>query len=332
MVPKNNASRLSLWPLVILLAGLTACGGPYPRQGQYSPTGSHKAASAGAGYVVQPGDTVYGIAHRHGVELSALAQQNGIAPPYTIAPGQVLVLPGLSAAPGPSLASAAPTGPETAPLAAPVESVSATPLAAPQPTSPQVLTPAPEPVGVQAAPPQPEAPQPVAAEPLVSVPGEGLAAPAAPEAAPQPVSAPGPAVLPEPPARAGSKFIWPVDGTLLSGFGPKPDGMHNDGINIGAPEGAPVKAAENGVVAYAGQELRGFGILILIKHQDDYVTAYAHNEQVLVKRGDIVRRGETIARVGSSGSVDTPQLHFEIRKGSRAIDPLTVMVQQSASR
>jgi murein DD-endopeptidase MepM/ murein hydrolase activator NlpD len=168
---------------------------------------------------------------------------------------------------------------------------------------------------------------------LVSEPGEAVVpAPAPPQAAPQPVTAPGPAVLPEPPARAGSKFIWPVDGTLLSGFGPKADGMHNDGINIGAPEGAPVKAAENGVVAYAGHELRGFGILILIKHQDDYVTAYAHNEQVLVKRGDIVRRGETIARVGSSGSVDSPQLHFEIRKGSRAIDPLPVMVQQSASR
>ena len=119
---------------------------------------------------------------------------------------------------------------------------------------------------------------------------------------------------------------------MVSSYGPKAGGLHNDGINIAAPKGSPVKAAENGVVAYVGAELKGFGNLVLIKHQGDYVTAYAHNDQILVKRGDIVRRGQTIARVGSTGSVDTPQLHFEIRKGSRAVEPTAEMTSQSAAK
>ena len=103
--------------------------------------------------------------------------------------------------------------------------------------------------------------------------------------------------------------------------GPKKNGLHNDGINIAAPRGAPVLAAENGVVAYAGNELRGFGNLLLIKHADGWMTAYAHTESLLVGPGDRVRRGQIVARVGDSGSVATPQLHFEIRKGTRAVNP-----------
>ena len=110
---------------------------------------------------------------------------------------------------------------------------------------------------------------------------------------------------------------------MISRFGPKAGGLHNDGLNIAAPRGTPIRAAENGVVVYAGSELEGFGNMVLLKHADGYVTAYAHAADVLVDRGDTVRRGQAIARIGSTGNVDRPQLHFEIRKGRRAIDPKT---------
>ena len=110
-------------------------------------------------------------------------------------------------------------------------------------------------------------------------------------------------------------------GRVISSFGAKSKGLRNDGINIAAPRGTPVRAAENGVVVYAGNELRGFGNLVLIKHSGGWVSAYAHNEDLAVRRGDKVRKGQRIARVGSSGGVTTPQLHFELRKGKRARDP-----------
>ena len=109
---------------------------------------------------------------------------------------------------------------------------------------------------------------------------------------------------------------------MLSGFGGKAKGLVNDGINIAAPRGAPVRAAENGVVAYAGNELRGFGNMLLVKHEGGWITAYAHNGELLVKPGSRVRKGEPIARVGSSGNVRTPQLHFELRRGKEAVDPI----------
>ena len=143
---------------------------------------------------------------------------------------------------------------------------------------------------------------------------------------------PAPEAIPKPPPRAGSKFLWPVQGKVILGFGPKSNGLHNDGINIKAPRGAPVKAAENGVVAYAGNELRGFGNLLLIKHAGGWVTAYAHTEKVLVRRGDKVRRGQTIGRVGSTGNVASPQLHFEVRKGTRAVNPTRMLGPQTAGR
>ena len=116
--------------------------------------------------------------------------------------------------------------------------------------------------------------------------------------------------------------MWPVKGKVLSSYGGKSRGLQNDGINIAAPRGAPVKAAENGIVAYSGNELRGFGNLLLLKHAGGWITAYAHNDKLLVKRGDKIKKGQTIARVGSSGSVQNPQLHFELRKGKKAIDPI----------
>lgn len=116
-------------------------------------------------------------------------------------------------------------------------------------------------------------------------------------------------------------FTWPVRGRVISNYGPKRDGLHNDGINISVKRGTPVHAAKRGVVTYAGNELKGYGNLLLIKHDDGFVTAYAHNNRLLVSRGDIVEQGEIIAEAGSTGAVSSAQLHFEIRRGRRAFDP-----------
>jgi len=118
-----------------------------------------------------------------------------------------------------------------------------------------------------------------------------------------------------------TKFDWPVKGTVISGYGNLGNGRKNDGINIKAARGTNVKASDSGKVAYAGNELKGFGNLILIKHADGWITAYAHNDKLFVKKGQSVQRGEKIATVGSTGSVTTPQLHFEVRSGKKAVNP-----------
>ena len=117
-------------------------------------------------------------------------------------------------------------------------------------------------------------------------------------------------------------FRWPVRGKVITSYGAKTNGKSNDGINVAVPEGTPVKAAEDGVVAYSGNELKGYGNLILVRHSNGYVTAYAHASELLVKRGDTIKRGQIIAKSGQSGEVGSPQLHFEIRKGSSPVDPL----------
>ncbi|MBI3702132.1 MAG: peptidoglycan DD-metalloendopeptidase family protein [Afipia sp.] len=116
-------------------------------------------------------------------------------------------------------------------------------------------------------------------------------------------------------------FRWPARGRVVAGYGAKTNGKQNDGINIAVPEGTPVKAAEDGVVAYSGNELKGYGNLILVRHANGYVTAYAHASELMVKRGDSIKRGQVIAKSGQTGEVSSPQLHFEIRKGSAAVDP-----------
>jgi murein DD-endopeptidase MepM/ murein hydrolase activator NlpD len=116
-------------------------------------------------------------------------------------------------------------------------------------------------------------------------------------------------------------FRWPVRGRVIAGYGAKVNGTANDGINLAVPEGTSVKAAEDGVVAYAGNELKGYGNLVLVRHPNGYVTAYAHASEVMVKRGDQVKRGQVLARAGQTGNVTSPQLHFEVRKGSTPIDP-----------
>ena len=139
-----------------------------------------------------------------------------------------------------------------------------------------------------------------------------------------------PAVQPQPVGRASGKFLWPVNGKVVLPFGAKDGGTHNDGINIAAPLGTPVRAADSGVVVYAGNELRGFGNLLLVRHADGWVSAYAHCDALLVKRGDQVKRGQVIGRVGQSGNVTAPQLHFELRRGAEAVDPLSELGPQGA--
>jgi murein DD-endopeptidase MepM/ murein hydrolase activator NlpD len=126
-------------------------------------------------------------------------------------------------------------------------------------------------------------------------------------------------------ANANPTFRWPAKGRVIAGFGPRTNGQQNDGINLALPEGTPVRAAEDGVVAYAGNELKGYGNLILVRHANGYVTAYAHAKELLVRRGDPIKRGQVIARSGQTGNVDAPQLHFEIRKGPTPLDPMPLL-------
>ena len=144
-------------------------------------------------------------------------------------------------------------------------------------------------------------------------------------ARPKPTAPPAPArvraAVPKPPPRAGRNFLLPVRGRIVSKFGSQGGGLRNDGINIAAPLGTPVRAAENGIVVYSGNALLGFGNMLLIRHADGFMTAYAHNRSLDVKRGDVVRRGQVIAEVGRTGNVSTPQLHFEVRKGKTAVNP-----------
>ena len=119
-----------------------------------------------------------------------------------------------------------------------------------------------------------------------------------------------------------SKFLWPVRGTIISRFGTIGKGRSNDGINIKAPLGTLIKAADAGKVVYVGNELKGFGNLILIQHNDGWITAYAHANSFLVKKGQQVQKGASIAKVGSSGGVNTPQLHFEVRAGKKPVNPM----------
>ena len=261
-------------------------------------------------HMVVKGDTVYGVSRRYGADLTELVRLNRIAAPYKLALGQDLILPV-------RLAGATPAGQ----LAA-ASQTSAPPPAAQTSGSPKT------PVKVTAA--RRTATQTAAVSSPLPAPGTTVPKTSGSKASALKVVA-RPAAIPQPPPRVGGKFLWPVRGRLIKGFGSKKGGLHNDGINIAAPRGTPVRAAENGVVAYVGNELRGFGNLILLKHAGGWVTAYAHTDAFLVKRGQRVKRGQAIARIGSSGNVSRPQLHFEIRKGTRAVNPAQFLGAQKAA-
>jgi murein DD-endopeptidase MepM/ murein hydrolase activator NlpD len=259
-------------------------------------------------HIVQPGESLYAVARRYGVEASSMAQLNHLTPPYTIKSGMPLILP-------PPIESA------TAPLA--LGAVTAIPLPPPAGVVAEAPTPA--------TPPGQKPSAPASVPPVKPV--EPEAAPAMAPPPPEPETAAVPQAGSTAVIVANHKppveplFFWPVRGRMLSTFGPSAGGTHSDGINIAAPDGTTVSAAEDGVVAYAGNELRGFGNLLLVKHPDGWVTAYAHNQVLLVKKGDKVRRGQSIARVGKSGGVGETQLHFELRRGTKAIDPLDHLPQ-----
>ncbi|MBI1985620.1 MAG: M23 family metallopeptidase [Rhodospirillales bacterium] len=254
------------------------------------------------------GDTVYALARRHRVPVRALIEANKLSAPYYLNEGQRVTLPR-----GPTH-----TVQRGDTLYAIARQYQADPYALARANG---LAP---PYAIQAGETLllPSRPPSVVAD-LASPAEAGFAKAGAPvaSAAPPPQRTP-PTTVPRPQPVTGDGFIWPVKGKVLSGFGTKAKGLRNDGINIAADLGAPVMASENGVVAYAGNELRGFGNLLLIKHSNGWVSAYAHNDRLLVKRGDAVRKGQQIATVGATGNVRNPQLHFELRRGRIAEDPV----------
>jgi len=305
-------------------------------------------------YRVVAGDTVYGISRATGVDAASLMRLNDMKPPFVVQTGQLLRLPAavqVAATARPRLPAPArpgtPVPPNGAPLAGQVPPQGGRLVARieapaggvqPPPTlAGQSVAPRPTPGAVQPAPPPPSASgddaqpetRPAAAPIPVTAPVPDAAETAGAEGVAPPTQTAGP--IAPPPPRTGGLFSWPTVGKLISGYGPSAGGLHNDGINIEAPAGTPVTAAEAGVVAYAGNELRGFGNLLLVRHEGGWMTAYAHNNELLVKRGQKVARGQMIARVGRTGNVESPQLHFEIRKGTDAIDPVKFLGAQPTS-
>jgi len=257
-------------------------------------------------YKVRAGDTLNGVSKLFDVSVSEVARLNNISAPYRLKTGQMLRLPTRQ----PELTADFAAAPSSLGV---VERV---PLSSPSTNDdPGDQTSVPVKLGsvqVESLPPPP------------SQTGGNAPLSPPPVATTQPAATTTAAVdiAPKVPARSGSgRFMRPVDGTVISRFGPKDGGLHNDGINIKAPRGAPVRAAENGVVVYAGNELQGYGNLVLIRHADRWMTAYAHMDKILVKKNDVVKTGQSIGTVGSTGAVDSPQLHFEIRRGTEALNP-----------
>jgi murein DD-endopeptidase MepM/ murein hydrolase activator NlpD len=251
-------------------------------------------------YTVKAGDSLYGIARANKVQVADLQRFNGISDPSKMRPGMNLKVPAGAAAAAAPASAAAPVA------AAPV-----------QPAPPVAAAPAP----ATEAPRANASGGPRLLNPPASAGGATAAAPASAPATK--VAAVGPVALPAPATATGAatKFRWPAKGTTLAGFGKRPDGAHNDGINISVPAGTDITAADGGTIAYAGSEIKAYGNLVLIRHEGGWVTAYAHADQILVKRGDTVTRGQVIAKAGATGSVDQPQVHFELRQGSKPVDP-----------
>lgn len=237
-------------------------------------------------HVVNRGDTLMSISRRNNISLSQLAKANNLPPTAQLKLGTKITVPGRTASAEPALA---------------------------QPAAPALAATETKP-----------APAPVAAAPVK--PGTKVASVEPTQKAM--LASPTSSVAEAEPAKATEttsglpSFRWPVRGRVITSYGAKTNGKQNDGINVAVPEGTPVKAAEDGVVAYSGNELKGYGNLVLVRHSNGYVTAYAHASELMVKRGDTIKRGQTIAKSGQSGEVGSPQLHFEIRKGSSPVDPL----------
>ena len=273
------------------------------------------SAAATSTYTVQSGETLFGIARKTGMRPIDLASLNGIGTDTELQVGQTLRLngaakPAVVADAGPvAITRGAPPKPLGQLTISNNGAAAATTTIASEPkirlTSPADTA---------------ETGQLVANAPKIP------AAPALPADAQQPATnAVATANIDDAADAAstdGKSFRWPVRGRIISGFGTKPNGEKNDGINLAVPEGTSVKAVEAGTVIYAGNELEGYGNLVLIRHADGWVSAYAHNKDILVKRGDTIHRGQTVAHAGMSGSVTAPQVHFELRKGAKPVNPL----------
>ncbi len=285
-------------------------------------------------HVVQPGDQALTLANRYSVPFADLVAANGLHRPYVIIPEQRLAIPR-----GPVNTQTA-QQPAALPESQPVTNQAPSgPViigsGAPKAPEAQAKQPATEAQGQQAASqsqPHTTAPQAATTETATS---DGVSSA---KTGPTPVPRTRPANAPKstavattkpvakeepkkPAAKAQTGFLLPVQGRIVSEFGPKSGGLHNDGINIAAPRGTPILATAEGEIAYAGDGLPGFGNLILVRHDDGWTSAYAHADSMAVKRGDQVKRGDTIGAVGSTGTVTEPQLHFELRKHDRAVDP-----------
>ncbi len=234
-------------------------------------------------YRVRPGDTLYSIAFRHQMDYRELARLNGIVAPYTIYPGQWLRVRGAPRSRMPSIASA-----PAASAAAPVAPVAPSAHAAESGTA----WPAPPPA-MSAGRPAPPASVPVAGAPVVAAGGSERTV-------------------------DGIAWRWPVHGPILAGF--EADVPGRQGLDIGGRMGEPVYAAAAGVVVYSGSGLTGYGELVIIKHNDEYLSAYGHNSVRLVKEGQRVVAGQEIAEMGNSGSPRV-ELHFEIRRNGHPMDP-----------
>jgi murein DD-endopeptidase MepM/ murein hydrolase activator NlpD len=312
---------------------------------------NHGAAQGGTTIIVGTSDTLETLSRRYNVSSAAILQANGYKGPRTLSPGQQLIIPRQTAAvaaPAPALA---------APASKPVAAASSVHIvnrgdtlmsiarrnhlsAAELAKANNLDTSAKLSLGMKLTVPGAKtAAVAPAAQPVVAPPAAALAAPTTKlaTAAGTPQSArlaQATAKVEEAPAAEPAKaadatatgalptFRWPVRGKVITSYGAKTNGKSNDGINLAVPEGTPVKAAEDGVVAYSGNELKGYGNLVLVRHSNGYVTAYAHASELMVKRGDTIKRGQIIAKSGQSGEVGSPQLHFEIRKGSSPVDPL----------
>ena len=319
--------------LALLLAGLmlAGCVGRAPAPTLVAPAVTPTVVA------VLPGDTVRAIARRNDVDWQALAAANGLAAPYTIRPGQRLMLPIRLPPPVPvgGAVAQAPDPVATAPvttLADGERAVVAEPLPPPGPTPASVLTPAAIPL-TEALPLPPEPP---GAFVLPASIGGVPIPPAWPDDTPvSETDLRAIAEAPPPPGaqrwtRGSGRFAWPVRGQVVSTFGRKGGGLVNDGVNIAAPLGTPIRAAHAGTVVYVGNEVRGFGNLILVRDASGVVTAYAHADAVAVRQGQSVREGQVIGRVGRTGAVSAPQLHFQVRRDGRPVDPMRYLGGQVA--
>jgi murein DD-endopeptidase MepM/ murein hydrolase activator NlpD len=256
--------------------------------------------------VVRPGDTLSQIAQRYHSSTSGIAALNRLSDESRIRPGETLRIPAGGAATRDAvLGEASDTAARNyAPPPRPIDVARYEPHAR--------VT-----VKTLAAPPQGRS------QPATRFADSAPSHPAVAE-----IAAPPPAEDVDGFPRGDGRFAWPLMGEVISPFGSVGKGERNDGINIATPVGTPIHAAAAGTVTYSGNELKGYGNLVLIQHDDGYVTAYAHAESISVNRGDRVEKGQTIGLAGATGDVDRPQLHFEIRKGVQPINPRLLLASK----